>query len=537
MRIASPLTTEPHPVLQWIEVASSLQLPNFYIIGLASPEVAEARERVRAAIESSEFEFPRRRIVINLSPASIRKRGTGADLAMAIGILQAGSDGLASRYPRGIVASGELGLDGRVKSAGKVMRTLYAAWEAGAEMILLSHEDHDLALRYLPLLGRSKLFDNPAPQLMAVTDLAEAWNVIQGRVDSNSIRFLPSAFSSPQAVPEDSKDLLPLSPEIEKWIRIAAAGLHHLLLLGPRGAGKSHAFEWLIRLQPELSAEIQIRQILIGELSGHAQESATDRPPVRRVGTQVKAAALCGGVFAGALRPGEFSLAHGGILLADELPEWPRDSREALREPLERGKVSLTRTQATAELPARFILAANGNLCPCGGWPRLLRAGHPGLYSKLFPCICSDSEVTSYLRRLSGPVLDRIDIIQLVTPNKEKLSQESSASEAFKKLRQKTAEAQDAARQIWGMPPGLLGASEIESILKDYPRWRDYLNRRQNIGMRSRHKIVRIALSLALCERINSDDANPPVPLPFERHFEEAFYLRPEGINLHFHSD
>lgn len=530
MRIASPLTTEAHPVLQWIEVASSLQLPSFHIIGLASPEVAEARERVRAAIESSDFEFPRRRIVINLSPASIRKRGTGADLAMAIGILQAGlaeDDESLNRFPRGIVASGELGLDGRVKPAGKVMRTLYAAWEAGAEIVFLSPEDHEQALRYLPLLERLDRFQTPMPRLVSVTSLTEAWDFVLGNDVANqasiSVLRTGSLFSSSSL---DAEELLPLNPEIEKWVRIAALGLHHLLLLGPRGAGKSHAFEWLIKLQPEASAETQVRQILIRELSGLENEWLGSGPPVRRVGTQVRAQALCGGVVSGGVRPGEFSLAHGGLLIADELPEWPRDSREALREPLERGKVSLTRTQATAELPARFVLAANGNLCPCGGWPRVLRVGHDSAHTKRFPCICKDSEVSTYLRRLSGPVLDRIDIIQLVTPRGH--HNEISTQESFKKLREMTAEAQELGEKTWGTPPGLLGPSEVEAILKENPDWREVLNRRKNVGMRSRHKIVRVALSLALFEN---------TPSPLERHFEEAFYLRPEGINLHGHQE
>jgi len=538
MRIASPLTTEPHPVLQWIEVASSLQLPSFHIIGLASPEVAEARERVRAAIESSELEFPRRRIVINLSPASIRKRGTGSDLAMAIGILHAGCEEPIEHSARGIVASGELGLDGRVKPAGKVMRTLHAAWEAGAEVVFLSHEDCEKAVQYLPLLERSGKFRAPAPALAPVSCLAEAWDYIQGKREPELIRSRnDSEWGRTQSDFESTDDLLPLSPEIEKWVRIAALGLHHLLLLGPRGAGKSHAFEWLIRLQPQSSAETQIRQILIRELSGLENEDVAIGPPIRRVGTQVRAPALCGGVVSGSIRPGEFSLAHGGVLLADELPEWSRDSRESLREPLERGKISLTRTQATAELPARFILAANGNLCPCGGWPRLLRAGYESTQTKLFPCICKDSEVSTYLRRLSGPVLDRIDIIQLVLPLRNKSMEERSAQDSFRLFKDRTETAQDLGGRTWGMPPGLLGAAEIESILKEYPAWREILNRRKNVGMRSRHKIVRIALSLAIFERVESDTKGSTLPLPTERHFEESFYLRPEGLNLHFNQE
>jgi magnesium chelatase family protein len=535
MRIASPLTTEPHPVLQWIEVASSLQIPSFHIIGLASLEVSEARERVRAAIESSGFDFPRRRVVINLSPASIRKRGTGSDLAIALSVLgtTASEKDAPCRYVGGIVASGELGLDGRVKPVGKVMRTLHAAWEAEAQVIFLSPEDFREAQGLLPLLGRAGIFSSRPPELVAVSDLGQAWEVLCGKRDPQTqadLESLSASWATPSE--EDTVDLLPLSSEIEKWILIAAAGLHHLLLLGPRGAGKSHAFEWLIRLQPRASAENQVKQLLIRELSGSENLSITLAPPVRRVGTQVRAQALCGGAVGGTLRPGEFSLAHGGILIADELPEWPRDSREALREPLERGKVCLTRSSASAELPAQFVLAANGNLCPCGGWPRLLRKSfnvRPGS----FRCICKDAEVSAYLKRLSGPVLDRIDIIQLVGPGTFP-PPEKSASRNFEALRGRTRNSQEIARQLWGTPPGLLSSSDIERILHENPGWREILSRRSDLGMRSRHKLFRVALSLAIYEAVKKGCANPGEATPSAAHFEQAFYLRPEGIGLHF---
>jgi MoxR-like ATPase len=411
------------------------------------------------------------------------------------------------------------------------MRTLHAAWEAGAEAIFLSKEDDAEAQRYLPILKSASLFECPFPTLIAVSNLVEAWQKIKFGAYADPAH-LASIVPFYERRNISSEGLLSLRPELEKWVQIAAAGLHHLLLLGPRGAGKSHAFEWLIRLQPEASAEIQVRQILIRELLGSEKIRLDSGPPIRRVGTQVRSQALYGGSTGGTLKPGEFSLAHGGVLLADELPEWPRDSREALREPLERGVVTLTRTQSTAELPAQFVLAANGNLCPCGGWPRLLRKAHVGIPLTHFRCSCKDSEVIAYLKRLSGPILDRIDIIQLVIPRSPDERELTSVSLSFAQLRERIAHAQDLGRKLWGLPPGLLPASEVEMILKDYPAWREALDHRKELGLRSRHKIARIALSLAIYESVGAKQNSSMPPLPSERHFEEAFYMRPEGIQI-----
>ena len=164
-----------------------------------------------------------------------------------------------------------------------------------------------------------------------------------------------------------------------------------------------------------------------------------------------------------AIRPGEFSLAHGGVLLADELPEWARDSREALREPLERGKVTLTRTLISIELPARFTLVANGNLCPCGGWPRRLpksdaEAGSSKtVSSRSSLCSCKDDVAKKYLDRLSGPILDRIDIIRMVA---HPMMAEPD-TDRLEKLREATKTAQELSLSLWGKPAGLLDSSEL----------------------------------------------------------------------------
>src|SRR3954468_8277451 len=183
MRIAAPLNTEPNPVLQWVEVSSTRQLPSFHIIGLPSPEVAEARERVRAAIEASGFEFPKSRIVLNLSPASVRKRGTGLDLAIALAILVSASEPEEDERPRAAVAWGELGLDGSVKSVSQLTRAIYSTWKAGIPRLIISHEEHAEALSRCRWIEASGEFQGPAPALIPAASLAEAWKKLSSATD------------------------------------------------------------------------------------------------------------------------------------------------------------------------------------------------------------------------------------------------------------------------------------------------------------------------------------------------------------------
>ncbi|MEO7162564.1 MAG: magnesium chelatase domain-containing protein, partial [Bdellovibrionia bacterium] len=338
MQISAPLNSEPIPCLQQIEVATFFQLPSFHIIGLPSPEVAEARERVRAAVEASGLEFPRRRVVLNLSPASIRKRGTGLDLAMALAVLE-----LSNEQSFSLGAWGELGLDGTVKPVGQLTRSLFASWNGNLEFLILAWEDFPTALRILENIRVSGEFQGEPPILVPVRTLLEAWTRIAGgaralaqlgtQARSELTIFSPELPEIKQAAPNF---LLPLAPSLERMIGVAAAGCHHTLLLGPKGTGKSHAIEWLIALKPPLSPTERLRQALIIDLENSTgsipfeSQAETEARSVRRVSSQVRPGALVGSATAKVIRPGAFSLAHGGLLVADEFPEWHRDSREAL---------------------------------------------------------------------------------------------------------------------------------------------------------------------------------------------------------------
>ena len=535
MRIFAPLNSESDPVLQQIEVATFFQLPSFHIVGLPSPEVAEARERIRSAVEASGIEFPRRRVVLNLSPASIRKRGTGLDLAMALAVLFLGSEEDSK-----LGAWGELGLDGTVKPAGQITRALYAAWKGGLSFFVLSAQEYPAAQAALKGIWQSGEMINPAPRLIPVSSLSEARErvlrldreIATDGISGESPEDLPGDLPGDSSVTNSPLSLLPLGEALERMIGTAVAGCHHLLLLGPRGTGKTQALEWFVALQPKALPQDRLKQQLLSELSRSSQSFNSDRSlgraPIRRVGAQVRPSALIGGASSLTVRPGEYSLAHGGVLVADELPEWPRDSRESLREPLERGKVTLTRAQGSLELPAQFVLAANGNLCPCGGWPKQLPI--PTLEKKgdeeegrVEPawsrCKCTDSVRGAYLSRLSGPLLDRIDLTLMMAQPAAPTVSGKNTFEKMISLRKKVENVRAQLVEKWGGPPGFLLGAQIELILHRYPELQRLLSRLPYASLRSRHKMVRVALSLSAWDGLET---------PTEAHFSEAGYYRPE---------
>ena len=516
MQLFAPLKTEPQPELQRIEVASSFQLPGFHIVGLPSPEVMEARERIRAAMENSGFELPKRRVILNLSPASIRKRGTGLDLAMALAILDLDLGGTSQEL---VAAWGEVGLDGSIKAAGQITRSVYAAWQSQVSRLLVSEEEYDSALRATHWIRKAEFFHSPAPILIPVSSLREAYERL---VDPDSHENHERTFIEDDRVSEAGELLLPLPPSLERALCAGALGGHHILLLGPKGTGKSHALEWLISLQPETSFRMKVNHLLLLELA-QSRGMIDFSTPVRRVSSSVRAPALIGSASTGQVRPGEFSLAHGGILIADEFPEWSRDAREALREPLERGVVTLTRAKSSIEFPARFSFAANGNLCPCGGWPSEfpipLEAERQPI--RVPKCRCTHSQRSHYISRMSGPILDRMDLVLLV--NSTPPQGAGNPTLRIRLLKEQITLARNHAMDLWGAPPGLLAPSMLEHLLDAHPLWRETLDQLQLTSLRARHKVIRVALSLCLW-----DGMREPQPA----HLIEASCYRPERFGL-----
>ncbi|MEK6705918.1 MAG: ATP-binding protein [Bdellovibrionota bacterium] len=539
MRIAAPLNNDVKPRLQWIEVASFVQLPTIQIIGLPAQEVSEAKERIRAAIHASGLEIPKRRIIVNLSPASVIKRGTGIDLAMAVAILSSSMDNNGetiranARNParppqKSLAAWGELGLDGAVKPVSQIVRAVYAAWDASLDYLMVASDEFAKTKEALALLCAGNILKNPAPAIIPVSSLAEAWKFLNCTdksytIDSGIDPSMLKTAEKPKKPINDFHDLLPLPALLERSISLSIVGSHHLLLLGPKGAGKSHAIEWLITLQPPFSHKIQIERAILSELR---LENCNLQLPVRKISPYVRPSALIGKASPQSIYPGEFSLAHGGLLVADELLEWHRDSREAMREPLERYTVTVTRASGSLEFPAQFVLAASGNLCPCGGWPPNFIENKKNRRETGPVCKCSVQERHRYLGRLSSAILDRIDLVCFATSAAHTIDRNTrQTSNIIDDLRNKVFSARERAIKSWGAPPGLLSSAEIELLIKEHPGWSEHLNSSADtigeLSLRGRHKIARMALSLAA---INGQ-TNPSAA-----EFAEATYYRHERL-------
>jgi magnesium chelatase family protein len=366
-----------------VEVDLRPGLPAFTIVGLGDRAVREARERVRAAILNSGFEFPARRITVNLAPAALRKEGPGFDLAIACGVLAAGGQLPAERLAR-VAVFGELALGGELRRCRGVLAVAEGAVAAGlAGLVLPCGHAHEAAL--VEGLG-----------VHGATDLAEVAAILRGESDGSLPARGEGDVAEPAGHPPDLAEVRGHGGPL-RALAIAAAGGHNLLLAGPPGTGKTMLAQRLPSILPPLSRAEAIEVTRIQGVAGLRTGTGlvTERP-FRAPHHTISAAGLVGG---GSIpQPGEATLAHHGVLFLDELAEFGRPALEALRQPLEDGRVAIVRGQRTAVYPTRFMLVASTNPCPCG------YAGQPR-------CRCGEGDVARYRRRLSGPLLDRMDLL------------------------------------------------------------------------------------------------------------------------------
>ena len=363
-----------------VEVDVANGLPHFSVVGLPDTAISEARERVRAAIRNSGFDFPLRRVVANLAPAERRKEGTGFDLAIALGVLRATGQLTADT---GALCLGELALDGRVRAVRGVMPRVRGALGAGIVDVICATESASEAAA-------------AGANAVGVSTLREAVAHIAGEARRPCTAIPPRAPASRAAV-----DLADISGHEtpKRALEIAAAGAHSLLLIGPPGTGKTLLARALPGLLPPLDPDEAVIASAVHSVAGLVDPA---RPllaarPFRAPHHTASHLALVGG--GSPPRPGEVSLAHAGALFLDELPEFSRHVLDTLREPLEEGAITLSRAAAAATYPARVTLVAAMNPCPCG---------HAG--DAAAPCTCLPDAVERYHARLSGPLMDRIDL-------------------------------------------------------------------------------------------------------------------------------
>ncbi len=456
-----------------VEVHLAGGLPAMSIVGLPDAAVRESRDRVRAALLSSQFEVPQRRITISLAPADLPKDGARFDLPIALGILAA-----SGQIPRDALshleALGELALTGELRGVDGVLPAVLAASRAGRGVIVPAANGEEAALV-------------AHPKARCARTLLEVCGALTGR------RELPSPARS-EAASKPSTDLPDLADvrgqsQARRALEIAAAGGHNLLMCGPPGSGKSMLAARLPSLLPKLDEARALEVATIASVAGVPLDPARWAiPPFRAPHHTASAVALVGG--GSQPRPGEISLAHHGVLFLDELPEWERRVLEVLREPLESGHVTISRAARQAEFPARFQLVAAMNPCPCGFAGD--RSGR---------CHCSAEQIARYRSRISGPLLDRIDL-QLDVPRlaASELRQDAPRGEASAVVRERVTAARTRQLQRANLPNAHLTQAATERFCGLSPNDQSLLERaidRLNLSARAAQRILRVARTIA----------------------------------------